>query len=237
MIDVCIVIHRNYGLLDLQMKQWRWISGGHRLLVCDNTPAQFRMDLREYDINATVQDCQGSDGETHGAALDLLVRQSTSPIIGICDSDFFWTRRAIIRDVERYFSRGCQCVGVELWYDDFEQVNRIYPERAGYLCPCVFGMFIDRQLALSETFVVTSAEGSQLLETGWRIRKKIIEEHIKCHVYRARRDSIQPHPEVVRFGQPEIVGLHFLKGSNPNFGRDTTRLFHELALDQLYQSM
>lgn len=234
MIDICIVLHRNYDLLDMQLKHWNWIAGEHRLLFCDNTPKEVKKDLSGYDINLYHNEVAGSDGESHGATLDFLVCQTKSEIIGICDSDFFWTDRNILSQVEQLFSNGCKCCGAELWYDDFEKVNQIYPDRAGYLAPCVFGMFIDRELALSETFVCTTLEGFTFRETGWRIRKKIIKEKIPCCVWRKFQLENQPDPKVVFFGSPdERKGLHFLKGSN-KMGRNAKLLFESFGLEKLY---
>lgn len=236
MIDICIVLHKNYDLLDLQLMHWNWIAGEHRLLFCDNTPDYMKRDLTSYNINLIHAKHWGIDGESHGSALDLLLKQSESKIVGICDSDFFWTKKNLLDEVKYLFELGCQCVGVELWYDDWEKVNAMYPERAGYLAPCVFGMFVDRELALSETFVVTAEEGSRYHETGWRLRKKIIDEKIPCCVYRAYQYPDQPDKKTVFFGKPEEVqGVHFLKCSNEYFGRDGKKLFYQFALDKVFQ--
>ncbi len=243
MIDICTVIYHNYELLDCQIKQWNWLSGDHNLIVVDATPPFWKKNLSEYKCRLVEKYCKGSDGESHGEALDLAVRAATTPIVGICDSDFFWTRKDIIPMVEAMFAAGHKCVGAELWYRDFGPVNDMYPERAGYLAPCVFGMFIDRELALSETFVVTKAEGLKSYETGWRIRKKIIDEKIPCHVFPAFRMPDQPDSDVTFFGEvqtharpPKQVGVHFVKGSNDYHGRDTNALFNVFGLEHLYQS-
>lgn len=214
MIDICTIIHKNYALLDCQLNHWQSITGDYRLLFADNTPREMRKTI-PYDINLVVVECEGEDGETHGGTLDILVRQATSSIIGILDSDFFWLKPNILEEVLGHFEKGCRCVGVEHFYDDYAIVNRLYPDRTSYLAPSVFGMFIDRDLALSETFVATREEGAKFFaEGGWRIRKKIIDEQIPCHVYRAFRYPEHPDPQVYYFGTPDDpVGVHLLKGS------------------------
>ena len=70
-------------------------------------------------------------------------------------------------------------------------------------------------MALSETFSVTPTEGCEQKETGWRMRKKIIDERIPCHVYRAFTYPNHPDPKVTYFGTTEDpVGVHLLKGSS-----------------------
>lgn len=216
-IDICMVIYRNYALLTRQFEHWKWLEGEHRFLVCDNTPAAERQAIvLPPPHQLFVQEFQGIDGTTHGGALDLLVRQATSPIVGICDSDFFWVKKDILAEVQSHFHQGKQAVGAELWYCDFGYVNEMYPDRAGWLAPCVFGMFLDRRLALSETFVTTPPEGVCLkMETGWRMRKKMIDEKVPRHVYRAFHYPNQGDPQVEYFGTPEDpVGVHLLKGSS-----------------------
>lgn len=218
MIDVCIAAFANYPLLQTQLRHWDRIEGDHRLLVCDNTPECWRqtgwLDLNHRStIEVYRQDFpEMFDGVRHGMALDYLVRKTKTPIIGICDTDFFWLDPRILSEIQHLFGLGFRCVGTELWYPGFEVVNQKYPERAGWKAPCVFGMFLDRELALSETFVTTPEEGQDLKETGWRLRKKIIDEDIRRCTYR----SFQwVDKEVVFYGNPnDPIGVHLLKGSS-----------------------
>lgn len=221
-MDICIVIYKNYDLLAAQVEAWRKIPGAN-LLICDNTPLADRQIIDR--PNVFVLDVDGIDGETHGAALDFLVRQATSDIVGICDSDFFWLDPNILLYVEEKFRQGYQCVGAEPWYEDFERVNAVYPDRASWLAPCVFGQFVDRKLALSETFVVSRREASKLMETGWRLRERVIQNRIKCEVLRAFRypylSGDSDIEKMVRgawfYGTPENpVGFHLVKGSSFN---------------------
>lgn len=215
MIDICIPIYKNYDLLNLQIEFWNQIDGEFRLLVCDNTPAEFRKPIKKSTDRMLLFYSQysGIDGESHGSTLDFLVENSKTDIVGICDSDFFWLKKDILQKVQKAFDKGCKCYGSELWYGDFDAVNERYPERAGWLSPCVFGMFVDRKLAMEETFVVTSEEGSQLMETGWRLRKKIIDEKIPCHVIKAFKEN--RNTDSVFYESPNNpIAFHWIKGSS-----------------------
>lgn len=243
MIDICTVIHRNYDLFNLQLKNWSWLEGEKRVLFCDNTPQPERRPMfpnKAYTVpHEWVPYSTGShgmhDGESHGSTLDCLVRATKTPIIGILDSDFFWLKKDILADVQELFAQGMKCVGVENWYNDFELVNQRFPERASYLAPSVFGMFIDRELA-QDTFVATRSEGHEFMaEVGWRIRSKIIKEKIPHHTYLHYQTEDQPDPAVCYFGTPKTpVGIHFLKSSNPGFGRNVKKMFKDFKLDQLF---
>lgn len=240
MIDVIIPVYLNYNLIDYQFKCWRHIKGDYRLLLCDNTPLHIsrNIDIPEDFKDKTLlfrNDSLGIDGERHGRVLDYMIKQTTSDIICIQDSDFFWLDENILEYISRYFKNGYKCVGTDLYYPAFEYVNKLYPERHSCLAPCVFGMFIDRDLALSETFVVTEYEGTkEFKETGWKIRKKIIEENIKSIVFPA----IQ-HPEQKNFnvknsevpwfyvGNQTFLGVHLFGGTSYNIN-STDILFHKI---------
>lgn len=222
MIDVCIVIYRNYDLLKMQFENWDKMKGEFRYLICDNTPAnEYRpIPITRPDMQVFRTEYGGIDGERHGGALNFLMQKAESDIVAICDSDFFWLDYNIVDDVQQKFAEGCKCYGVELWYRDFKKVNERYPERAGWLAPCVFGMFIDRDLARSETFVVTKVEGEQeWKETGWRMRQKIIQGNIPCHVITAFKYPEQMERQIYKgsifYGDPKRpCGFHFVKGSS-----------------------
>lgn len=235
MIDICTIIHRSYALLPLQLQHWDWISGEKHLHVCDNTPQAARQSLTlpacTTPVSLSVLDVNGSDGETHGTTLDYLLRQTATSIVGIVDSDFFWLKQDILEDVEKLFAQGNRCVGVEHWYDDFEKVNRRCPERASYLAPSVFGMFVERELALSVTMVATPAEGKERwAEGGWRLRDKIIREKIPHHLYRVFQYPEQVDKKTCFFGTPDNpVGVHLLKGSSKR--RRSVAVDYRTAID------
>lgn len=229
MIDVCITIHRNYDWLTLQDDNWRRIVGDYRLIVCDNTPPDLRRDIRLPGAEIFTLDVDGFDGVTHGAALDALVRRATSDIVCVMDSDFFWLRPDTLSKIQILFDRGCRCAGAEPWYDDWcRYVNDKYPEIAGPLAPCVFGMFVDRRLALEQTFVVTPQETCERFAyTGWRLRERLIKEKIPSVVFPGfrfpnRNASLAAgnpglheiaHEAVIHGAEDCPVGVHFVKGS------------------------
>jgi hypothetical protein len=240
MIDIIIPVYINYDLLYHQFERYRHIIGEWRLLVCDNTPIeQSRAIIIPEYLNGRVQlfrnDSGGIDGERHGGVIDYMVRQSTSDIIGIHDTDYFWLDNNILEYVQRFFDSGYKCVGTELYYNNFEYVNKLYPQRHGCLAPCVFGMFIDRQLALSDTFVVTRHEGcEEKRETGWRIRQKIIQENIKSIVFPAVQHPAQKYSMVPRMNYPwfyagnrGFLGVHLVGGTSYNIDY-TSELLKEI---------
>ena len=240
MIDVIIPFYLNYNLVEQQFRYWRRINGDYRLLLCDNTPLHLSQEIRipdDFKHKTLVfrNDSGGIDGERHGGVIDYMIRQTSSDIICIQDSDFFWLDEDIFEYILRYFKNGYKCVGTDLYYPPFEKVNKLYPERHSSLAPCVFGMFIDRELALSETFVVSAYEGhTELKETGWRMRKKIIDENIKSIVFPA----IQ-HPEQKNFnvknsdvpwfyvGNNTFLGVHLFGGTSYNL-HNTDVLFDKI---------
>jgi hypothetical protein len=167
----------------------------------------------------------GDDGETHGSTLDFLLKQTESEHVGVCDSDFFVLHPDPWAYLLPHFQQGCQAVGVEAinkgWLkrnkniEEFPDETRLYIP--GYVAPCVFCCFFTRELALSETFVVTHIEGRMyMLETGWRMRHKIYKEKIPCHVIPGFQHSGQEETlwDSWFFGDPEnVFGLHLVAGS------------------------
>jgi len=218
-MDILSVIYRNYKLLDLQRQHWQTLSGDHRLLLCDNTPEA------EYQSHSDIyrMETLGSDGETHGRALDFLIQQSTSDIIGIVDSDFFWLNPNIISHVEQLFQQGVKCYGCAGYYRDWQRVIDVeQPAHKGDLAPVCWGMFVTRELALQHTFVCTSYEGSQKMYTGWRLRKHLIENNIPRITLPGYEDSEDFN--ICYFGeQDKPQGVHFLKGSSWRIG-ETNKL-------------
>lgn len=217
MIDICMVVHKNYKLLEMQLEHLKRLSGGYRLLVADSTPPALRPNTLpsgnySYFASITISDF---DGISHGSSLDYLVDKAESDIVGIMDSDFFWTNKDILLDVEKAFASGVKCMGVSNFYPDFVRlVDPLYPERASDKAPCPFGMFIDRKLALEQTFVVNREEGAKYKETGWRLRERLVKENIPRVTFQGH--SVIDDPECCYFTNDcgTIQGYHFLKGSS-----------------------
>lgn len=223
MIDICIPIYYNYDLLDLQINMWNRIKGDFRLIFCDNTPLVHKQPKRAYRNEAITLSSMygGIDGESHGAALDFLVSNAQTDIVCVQDSDLFWLDKDILSKVQDHFDRGCKSYGVECWYSDFDLTNSLYPERAGWLSPSVMGMFIDRKLAMSETFIVTATEGhKEFRETGWRMCEKIITEKIPCSVIgvneQCKREKRNGSIWYGDFDDP--IAFHWIKGSTQKTG-------------------
>jgi hypothetical protein len=218
MIDLLTVVYCNYALLEMQVSHWRCMQGEKRLLVCDTTPSALRQSVTYPDVEVYELEATGIDGEIHGAALDLLVRKARTALVGVFDTDFFWLRTDILNEATQLYNAGIQCLGCAGFYPDWQaRLDPRHPERAGHLAPVCWGMFVDRALALSETFVVTAEEATTIRETGWRLRDRIIRERISCLVYPGF--SHPADPELCYFGEPERpIGIHLLKGSSTRAG-------------------
>ncbi len=149
------------------------------------------------------------------------------------DSDFLWFDENLLVQIISYFNDGYQCVGAELYYDGFDYVNDMYPERAGWLAPCVFGMFIDRKLC-KQTFICTRSEGyNERRETGWRIREKLIQENIKMNIFKSFQFENENCGQSLFYKDVinnTIVGVHLLQGSGRNNGPHSITI-----LDDLYK--
>lgn len=221
MIDICMVVHGNYCLAEWQVEHWRRFPRA-RLLLADNTRGD-KMPIPNADVTVVDQVLTG-DGRSHGYALDLLARKSNSPIIGTADTDFFWLIPDIVERVEAEFAAGKACVGCQGWYEDWHLVDARWPGRAGHLAPVCWGMFVRRDLALSETFVVTPEEGQAIMETGWRLRDRLIREGHQMTVLKPFKMSLpwitdhmlRTAAEGSWFFGPseqEPWGVHYLKGS------------------------
>lgn len=221
MIDICTVVHNTDVLAHWQASHWAMFPKA-RLIMADNTRGKPIMvpGVKYIRISEVVT----GDGASHGHALDAAVQEAETEIIGTVDSDFFWLVPDIIEKVEAEFATGKVCVGCEGWYDDWHLVDKKWPARAGKLAPVCWGMFVRRDLALSETFVVTEHEGSMIMETGWRLRQKLIEKKHPVTVLKAFQmafpwiadDKSREAAEASWFFGPsecEPWGVHFVKGS------------------------
>lgn len=237
--DIIIPIYNNYFLVDKQVEMWSKIKGNWILNFCDNTNGGKKHDFSKYSkeiqdkIKWFTNNSAGIDGERHGGVIDFMINQTTSDIIGIMDSDFIWFDENLLKRIQNYFEQGYQCVGTELYYRGFEYVNKMYPERAGWLTPCVFGMFIDRKLC-TETFVCTRSEGYvQKRETGWRIRKKLIDDRIKTIVFKSFQYDNKECGNSWFYkdiNDDTVMGVHLLQGSGNNNGANAITM-----LDNLYE--
>lgn len=214
-MDILTVCFKNYDLIKIQAEHWKNnIKGNNRLLVADATPDP---DRSQYIENMWHITRGGDHFEKHGSGIDFLLSKSTTDIVGIVDSDFFWTYPDIIEYVQEYFDEGCRCVGCPAIrpIKEFHK-NRQWMKLYNYPVPIVHGMFIERNLGLTETFVATGVEvRKHKRETGWRIRHRIRNNNIKVHVFDGF--AIEKPPYITYFGPKDApLGFHLLAGSDRN---------------------
>ena len=209
MIDIGIIVYRNYYLLDAQLEHWKNnIKGDYNLIIVDNTPAP----ERQYRKGVIPLDTDNSfDGISSGQAYDFVLSQAKTDIVGLTDPDHFWFNPNILSDVEDYFEKGNKCVGCAGFYPDFQSIiDTNFPGFAGHLAPVLWGMFIDRDLARSETFICEPPGVGKV--TGWKVRQKIIDEKVPSVVF----PGFFPFPEdnqICGFGTDEKPqSVHLLKG-------------------------
>jgi hypothetical protein len=243
MIQIIIPIFHNYDLVYKQIQHWNEIVGEYELLFCDNTPKEFsktipfdnidlmaiRCDITSIQYTRlknkikwyTFTDFDGIDGIRHGSVIDYMVKQATSDFVCIQDSDFFWIDSQILQKVVNYINLGYDVIGAELYYDDFGYVNDVYPDRAGWKAPCIFGMFVKREYLLDKTFISTHYEAKVCKkETGWRVRKAMIDDGLRMIIFNAVKSPLQNNTPCfkswfyVGVDYPgQIIGFHLIQAS------------------------
>lgn len=214
-MDIITVVYKNYELLDMQVNYWSKQKNCN-LIVCDNTPIKFRQPIK-HDVEHYILDIEGIDGETHGAALDFLIKKTKTDIIGMVDSDFFWIDPNILDFVQNRFDNNDICVGAEGFNPRLtEKHDLLYPDYKSSYAPVCWGMFIDRNLALSDTFVLTSEESCWMMETGWRVRVKIIQDKLPCTTFKGHYDPDDHDAKKLTIftHQDKIMGVHLQEGSS-----------------------
>lgn len=238
MIDIVCVAYNNYDLMDKVLSHMRdWVKGDYRLFIADNSSEfdESRMngfkDINERVVEAFIPAIPGYmrapvnlrgyrsayDGLTHGIALDILKHKTETDIIGTMDPDFFWINPDIISYTEERFKRGYRAVGCAGWYTDWQLlIDPRHPARAGHLAPTVWGQFLDRDIAMQNTFAVTLQEMPGFYETGWRIREFLIDNDIKMDVFPGFSHDWLDDGFTCFFGTEEApMGVHLLKGTTP----------------------
>ena len=191
MIDYCLIIYKNYGLLSLQEKNFkkRFNKKDYRLIVIDNTPDLLKKD---YKVDRSVVDefiCLPSeetfDGVSHGRAIDEALSYCKSDIVAIIDSDFFVLNDKIHGYILEKFNQGYKAVGCE--YNNGDQSSKYWRDinPTNFLnIPCCFGAYYDRNLAQTDTWIISKDEVRQgrstgFIEVGFRIRKHILSNQIQ----------------------------------------------------------
>lgn len=200
-IDVIIPVYFTYHLLEKQIEFWLKIKGDWKLYICDNTPEKYRVQISpetkelEGRFFVYTRENSGEDGQKHGDLIDYMLPKTSSKIVCIQDCDFFWTEPDLLTYIQRFFKAGYRCVGTEIYYEPYSHIDKIYPERHSSISPCIFGMFIERDLALEQTFVVTNEEIKAKKETGWRLRERLIKDQIKTHIFPCIKHPYQLVPK------------------------------------------
>lgn len=209
MIDIISICFRNYWLIDKQIEHWKtYMKGDYRLIIVDNTPINERHDRPDF---IPFQATSDFDGISSGQAYDFALSLAETDIVGLTDPDHFWLNANILSLIKSYFALGAQAVGCQGFYPDWQRIIDIqYPHFAGHLAPVLWGMFINRELALSETWICEPPGLGKI--TGWKVRQKIIDEAIPNVVF----PGFFPNPEddqVCFFGEEDKPqSVHFLKG-------------------------
>lgn len=218
-IDVCIINYNSNWLLEQQILHWRhYMKGSFNLHLIENTPLHLRQpitlpegELRSNEFLYSITTDYSFDGRSSGEAYDYALRQATSDIVLLIDPDAFLFNPDVLIEVEKDFESGYKCIGAQGFYPDWQRIiDRDFPNFRGDLAPVLWTEFIDRKLALEDTWVCEPPGIGKI--TGWRTRQKIIDQKIPNKVWM----GYFPNPEdnqVCFFGSPDKPqSVHLLKG-------------------------
>lgn len=236
MIDYLTVLYKNYDLIDLQLDNFkkRFSKKDYRLIVVDNTPDQEKREIKrssEIDIIVDLESRYTFDGISHGGAIDTGLKYCESKIVCIFDSDFFFLSSDLNSYAYEKFREGYVAVGAE--WDDGSGTRpwvQRFPDKFKNI-PCAFGSFYDLDLAKSESWIITAEEVERnkpegFIEVGWRIRKNIIENHIKTLSWKL--SPISDDENFSGYGNcffenedSKMVGVHYVAGSHVRWNSNT----------------
>lgn len=234
MIDYVMTIHKNYDLLYLQIENFkkRIAAEDYRLIIVDNTPHQKQpIKINDESVNhliLTVDAPDYFDGASHGYAINCGVKQCTSSIVCVIDSDFFILHNNIHKYVYDIFEQGYKGVGCEL--DDGSDNSRVYLKAWPHLftnIPCVFCAYYDINIAKITSWEITMAEIAEckangsiaIFETGWRIRKHVLDNKIKTCNWKT--DASSYGNCYFKNDQQEMMGLHYGAGSHRRWTKNS----------------
>lgn len=233
-IDFLIVIYKNYELLYLQSDNFKTLfdQSTYRLIFIDNTPEAER---KEIDLDRLTDNCSihinpnpdhSHDGASAGSALNFGRQYCTSDIVCIMDSDFFLTHSGIINLVKKELTQ-YKAIGTE-YYDgeptiaqSWVEIRKIHKHKFTNI-PCCFCMFMTQDILNSDTWVVTVKESSHnrsesFIETGWRIRKYILNNNIPTKTWKGYQPMDSQGTELPTYfktDNDELVGFHYQRGSH-----------------------
>lgn len=234
-IDYLTVCYKNYDLILLQIENFKKLFGtDFNLLLVDNTPNQFKnFELlkkiesenpnikivnRDYDFNEF-------DGVSHGHAIDIGIQNCYNDIICVFDSDFFFLHKNLNEYVLNLFNSGYYAVGCEFndgTTDSTDYIDK-YPENF-IGAPVCYAAFYHIDVAKSSTFKIENSEVIEnrytngYIETGWRIRKYIIDNKLKGITWKAERNA---RPCFFKNEDNELIGVHYVAGSHRNYNQQT----------------
>lgn len=219
-VDIIIVNHKSDWLFRQQVEHWHnYMKGDFRLVLVDSTPGIVETFPQGYALLGetvhVIAPTSSFDGINSGQAYDYAISLCTSDIIGMTDPDHFWLDNLFLPLViEPKFAEGYKCIGDAGFYRDFQSIFDVAnPTHRGELAPVLWGQFIDRELALSETWVCDPPGVGQI--TGWRVREKIIDQDIKRITLPGFYQEIEGEdPDICYFGWDKHMpqAVHFLKG-------------------------
>lgn len=226
-IDIICINHKSDWLFRQQIEHWHnYMQGDFRLVLVDSSPQYYQDPGVDTGLPPTYellgetvhffQPTSMFDGINSGEAYDFALSLCTSDIVGMTDPDHFWLNPNMLARVEMLYSEeGYKCIGDAGFYRDFQSIFDVAnPSHAGHLAPVLWGQFIDRELALSETWVCEPPGVGQI--TGWRVREKIIDQNIPRVTIPGFYQEIEGEdPDICYFGadRQKPVSVHFLKGS------------------------
>lgn len=230
MIDYVMTIHKNYDLLYLQLENFkkRMASTEYRLIFVDNTPGEKQpIKIEDESVNhliLTVDAPDQFDGASHGYAINCGMQHCTSPIVCVIDSDFFILNNKMHEYVRDIFSQGYRAVGCEMDDGDGTKVFlKAWPHLFENI-PYLFCAYYDIHIAKAASWGITDAEAKEgthtgFLDTGWRIRKYILDNKIKTCNWKT--DATSYGNCYFRNSKLEMMGLHYGAGSHRRWNEDS----------------
>lgn len=147
------------------------------------------------------------------------------------DSDFFITNSKFV-DFDYVYNifqtKKIQALGTE-YYDgeptiaqSWKAIREHHEEKFTNI-PCCFCVFVDKDILNCSTWKVTADESSNgrsssFIETGWRIRKYILDNKINTKTFLGSQPSDAQGTELPTYFKYEsdLVGFHYQRGSHRN---------------------
>lgn len=234
-IDYLTVCYKNYDLILLQIENFKKLFGiDFNLILVDNTPNQYKnldilkkIEIENKNVKIILRDYNFGefDGISHGHAIDIGINYCMNDIICVFDSDFFFLHKNINEYILNLFNNGYMAVGCEFNDGTFDSTKYmdIYPENFNN-APVCYAAFYHKEIAKSSTFkidmneVIENRNTNGYIETGWRIRKYIVDNKIKSKNWKAERNK---RPCFFKDDSGDLIGVHYVAGSHINYNETT----------------